>query len=288
MKSPNKSHLVQKAKQLLLKRMLSDSSDRLSPSGTPADPVDFALWSIERHAEAKATRMIISGKTKKLLPEIDQLNGHLRELEISHTEISDLSPLGGLPSLESLKINATKVADWSVLSSLTSLRRLALSFCGSSDLPSLSACEDLRQLSISTDQLIDDTLSGSLPAPPRLETLGLYGRAVNSLSGLEGCRDLRSLHCIRTTIGSLEPLRGMAQLKQVYVPGSNVSDLSVLATLPCFLGEHPDIKLDIRDTLAVERYPELARTLRGTALHQYEYGQHKTAIKAVRAVTRSA
>ncbi|MDX8347977.1 hypothetical protein SLH49_08260 [Cognatiyoonia sp. IB215446] len=483
MKKPNKSGLVQKAKQELLKRMLSSSSDRLSPNGTPANPVDFALWSIGRHAEAKATRMIISGKTKKLLPEIGQLDGHLRELEISHTDISDLSPLGELPSLERLKINATEVADWSALSSLKSLRRLELSFCGHmlvdvpnlpeltetkilnthgkitlgslpklekaefqvledlaevtkqselaelsfqkignrtvdafasltnlrrlsgrlhgvvdlrplasqnslislsltapevsdiapiselrrletlelnslkvsdarsisglsklcslvlrfaapladlsflsdmkelsrlvlcpaansdlhpvtelpnleefvlagisphTDLSPLTDCGALRRLSVSTNDKVDGALSVPMPAPPRLETLSLYGRAIDSLSGLEKCRELQSLYCVRTTIGSLEPLKGMTHLKQVHVPGSNVSDLTVLATLPYFVTENPDIKLAIQDTPAVEQYPELAKTLGGGPLHQHEYGQHETAIKAVRAVTRGS
>lgn len=483
MKKLNLSSLVCRAKQQLRKRMLPGSSDRLSSNGAPADPVDFALWSIERHADANANKMVISGRNKKLLPEIGLLDGNLRELEISHTDISDLSPLVGLPNLESLKVNATAVADWSALSSLKKLRRLELNYTGNkpvevpnlpelieievsnthgkitlgdlsklerakfqvlrdlaevtkqpkltelafqkignrtvdalvssenlrqlearlhgavdlrplaslnrltslsliapdvsdirpisallgletlelsgfkvsdahalaglsqlrslilrfetpladlsflsemkelsrlflspavdsdlrpvtelpnlhdlgleaisphTDLTPLTMCEELRRLSVSTAAKADGTFSGGLPAPSRLELLSLSGRAVDSLSGLEKCRELQVLHCIRTTIGSLEPLKNMPQLKQVHVAGSNVSDLSVLATLPHFVDENPDIKLNIQDTPAVERYPELVKTLGGSALHQYEYGHHEAAIRAVRAATRGS
>mmetsp|Transcript_12175 Transcript_12175/g.15922 ORF Transcript_12175/g.15922 Transcript_12175/m.15922 type:complete len:491 (+) Transcript_12175:199-1671(+) len=483
MKTPAKTDLGRKARQELLKRLrtLSSSSDRQSPDLTSVDPVDFALQSIGRHAEAKASKMVISGKGKKLLPEIGQLDEHLRELEVSHTDIEDLSPLSGLPSLKSLKVNATKVSDWSVLSSLKCLRRLELRYsvpmrvdvpdlpelteltilnthgkitlgdlpklkqaefqvledlaqvtkqfelvelkfqkignqnldalaslpnlqrlegrlhgavdlrqlasqdsltslrltapdiadvtpisallgletlrldgvkvsgahalaglselrslslrfaeplsdlsflskmkelsrltlCPAAncdlrplmelpnldyvdlvhispniDLSPLSGCDELCSLSVSTDEKVDGRLSGGVPAPPRLKTLSLYGRAISGLDGLEKCRDLQSIHCVRTSVDSLEPLKGIQQLTQIHVSGSNVSDLSVLATLPNFVAENTDIKLGIHDTPAAEQYPELAKTLGGTPLHQYEYGEHAAAVEAVRAVIR--
>ena len=143
MKKDTKSVLVRKAKQQLLKRLLSGSSKHRSSNGSPADPVEFAFWSIGRHAEAKATRMVISGKTKRLLPEVGQLDSHLRELEISHADISDLSPLVGLPSLENLKVNATNVTDWSPLGSMKNLKRLDIGYSGKAhvhvpDLPELT------------------------------------------------------------------------------------------------------------------------------------------------------
>ena len=482
-KIPTKTDLVRKAREELHKRLRSpsSSSDRKSPNGTPANPEDFALWSIERHAEAKASKMVISGKGKKLLPEIGQLDDHLRELEVSHTDIEDLSSLSELPSLKSLKINATKVSDWSVLSSLKCLRRLELCYSGpmrvdvpdlpelteltilnthgiitlgdlpkleraefqvledlaqvtkqfelvelkfqkignrnldalaslpnlqrlearlhgavdlrplashnsltslrliapditdvtpisallgletlslddfkvsdahaladlsklrsltlrfaeplsdlaflsemkelsrltlrpaansdlrplmelpnlehvglvrispTTDLSPLTGCDELCSLSVSTDEKVGGALSGGVPGPPRLKTLLLYGHAISSLDGLENCRDLQSIHCIRTSVDSLEPLKGIQKLTQIHVSGSKVSDLSVLATLPNFVAENTDIKLGILDTPAAERYPELVKTLGGTALHQHEYGQHEAAVEAVRAVTR--
>lgn len=483
MKNSNKSGLLQQAKQKLLKRMLTPqrSSDRFSPNGTPADPAEFALWSIGRHAEAEAAKIVISGRDTKLLPEIGQLDSHLRELEISDTEISDFSPLTRLPSLETLKVNATKIVDWSWLSSLKNLRKLELHSNGTSpvnvpDLPELvdikifntrgkitlgylpklekaefqvledlaevtkqpklvdlafqkignrsldslrnaanlrllrarldgaidlhplaslsslielkltapevtdisgisqlvsletlelndlnlsdagslkdltqmraltlrlatplsdlsflsdmsqlsglvlrpavdadlrhltglpnlqdvglveispqtilsplTQCKELRRLKLSTDENANGPFSGLLPAPANLESLLLSGQVIESLNGLEKCRDLQDLRCSRTSIGSLEPLNGMTQLRQIFVSESKVSDLSVLGTLPCFLAEHPDIKLAIQDTPAVEQYPELAKMFGGSPLHQYEYGQHETAVNAVRAVTR--
>ncbi|MEP5762122.1 MAG: hypothetical protein ABJ327_22990 [Litoreibacter sp.] len=484
MKKTDKIDLLQRAKEELLKRMRTpqSSSDRLFPNGTPSDPVEFALWSIGRHAEAEAARMVISGKGKKLLPEIGQLSDHLRELEIAHTEISDLSPLVGLPNLESLKINATEIVDWSALCSLKKLRRLELNYSGKmrvdvpdlpelievkvlnthgnitlGDLPKLekaefqvlgdlaevgrqpklvelafqkignlsldaltrvanlrqlsarlhgtmdlqslarhtslttlkltgpevtdisaiskllsletlelndfkvsnasllehltkmrslalrftdpltdlsflsdmkdlerlvacpsadcdlhpliklpnlhevalvglsprtelsplTLCKGLRRLNVSTDENANGPLSGHLPAPPNLETLRLSGRAINSLNGLENCRELQLLHCNRTTVDCLQPLEGMAQLKQLHVSDSNVSDLSVLATLPCFRAEERGIKLSLRDTPAVERYPELGKTASSEgSLAGYEYGEHETAVNAVRAVMR--
>ncbi|WP_166416114.1 leucine-rich repeat domain-containing protein [Cochlodiniinecator piscidefendens] len=483
MKKTNKSDLLQKAKEALLKRMRPSriSSDRLSRNGTPSDPGEFALWSIGRHAEAEAARMVISGKAGRLLQEIGQLDGHLRELEIAHTEISDLSPLVGLSNLESLKVTATEIVDWSVLSSLKNLRRLELNYSGTkhvvvpdmselvevkilnthgritlgnlpklekaefqvledlaevgkqpklvdlafqkianrslnaltgvanlrqlsarlhgamdlhslarhtslavleltgpevtdissiselasletlelndfnvsnahslkeltklrslalrfteqladlsflsdmrdlerlvlcpsadsdlspltklpnlqhvalvgisprTNLSPLTLCKGLRRLSVSSDKNANGPLLGLLPAPPNLERLSLSGHAIDSLNGLERCRELQSLHCFQTTIDSLEPLKGMPQLRQVHVSRSNVSDLSVLATLPYFLAEEQGIKLSLRDTPAVKQYPELEKTVSSEgSLAGYEYDEHETAVNAVRAVT---
>lgn len=483
MKKLNHNEILQKAKQELRKKMRvrASYSRQSAPNGAPADPVDYALWSIGRHAKTKATRMIISGKSKKLLPEINQLDDHLRELEISHTEISDLSTLVMLPSLENLKISATKIVDWSVLASLKKLQRLEISFCGDAcvsvpdlpelvelkvlntrgdislgDLPKLekaefqvlgdlaevskqpelaelkfekignqslealaelvnlrqlnarlhgeidlqplasqtglknlrlvapdvtnieaisvlssletlelfdlsvtdasalkgltklrslslhfktqladcsflsemknlsrlgfsptadadlhpltelpnlqkiglfqispktklsplTECKELQQLSIAIGEKNDGPLAGPLPSPPRLKTLSLSGRAVDSLAGLELCRDLQYLHCNRTSVDSLEPLRGLPKLAQIHVPGSNVSDLSVIGSMPYFRAEHSSIVLGVEDTPAIKRYPKIEQSLGGNALERHEYGQHRVAIEVVRETAR--
>lgn len=481
-KTTLESSLV-KAKEELLRRLSSTSrhasTNKLSPNGTPADPVEFHLWSIKCHADAHADKMNISGKSHVLLPNIGQLDSHLRELNISHTDISNISALSRLPSLKKLTILASPISDFSVLSSLRNLEELELAFCGDApikiphlpklrslkvtnthgdivlgdlgkleqaefqvlrnlsevahqpqlkelrfqkienptlepllaatnlrkldvrlhgdmdlsplaalknldrlrlaapdisdisalsgltkltvleiddaqvsdanclssltnlvslnlkfcaplnglsflskmkdlsdlafcpsntsdlnilatlprlkdlrlaviapdvDLSQLSSCSALQNLFISTDKSVLESAFQSLPSPPQLKQLNLYWVGLETLDGLEECHNLQKLYCNLTSIGSLQPLEGMKYLTQLGLAGSNVSDLSVLATLPRFLAEDPDISLSLQNTPAVKRYPELADTVAMEAGHDGLAAQHQTALKAVRAV----
>lgn len=457
------------------------SKIKLSPNGTPADPAEFHLWSIKRHANSNSSDMLISGKPSVLLPEIGQLDHHLRTLTISHTEITDISPLSELPSLNKLKILASPVSDWSPLDSLKSLEELelyvgseesiivpylpklrslkifsangdialghlpnleiaefqvlndlseitnqpqlkelhfkkianptleplesaknlrtlniqshdivdlshlaalpnierlrilmpavtnisplgklnrlieleilgvkathveplrnlekltklqllfqaplddlsflsgtknlsSLSICPSSkadlsvltELPKLkdlglpqidpnvciaplTACLALQKLSIFTDKNQVTHDPRPLPAPPRLVSLNLSWNGLESLKGLEGCCDLQRLYCSRTNIDCLKPLEGMKNLVELSLGGSNVSDLSILITLPRFLAEDPEVKLAIKNTPAVEKYPELAATADMESGRDGDVYKHKTALNAIRLLQR--
>lgn len=476
-------NLVQKAKATLLRR-LATSSQRaadasLLPNGTPSDPNEFHSWSIKRHAEGQATGMNISGKIQTLLPEIAELDDHLRSLKISHAEISDISALRGLPSLEKLEIHATPISDFSPLASLTNLKELKLNYCAKTpvvvpnlpqlqkleitnthgdivlgDLPkleeakfqvlndlsevtrqpqlkvlsfqriansalepflaasnlrklnirlhgamdlsplaslssleqlyliapevsdiapigkltalkeleihgafvcnasslqsltnlaalrlgfksplddvsfvsgmkklcqlslcpslkadlkplaelphlielgligidpnrsltSVTSCTALQRLFISTDKSVATRAIQRLPAPPHLVALTLSWDGLFGLDGLQGCHDLEKLYCRNANIENLAPLIGMKNLVHLDLTQTPISDLSVLATLPRFVAKDPSLQLSLKNTPALDRYPELVDTVAHEATRHAAHYRHKTALTAVRLV----
>ena len=81
----------------------------------------------------------------------------------------------------------------------------------------------------------DDDL-GSLASLTGLKRLGFSGERVTNkgLARLSGLRQLESLHLTRTSITTLEPLRGFARLKELDVTGSPIDDdgLRALESIP--------------------------------------------------------
>ncbi|MBI1358258.1 MAG: hypothetical protein GC160_28315 [Acidobacteria bacterium] len=106
-------------------------------------------------------------------------------LDLSGTEVTDLSPLQGLSSLASLDLSVTEVTDLSPLQGLSSLTSLSLS---STEVTDLSPLQGLSSLT----------------------SLKLWGTGVTDLSPLQGLSSLTSLSLLGTEVTDRE----IEQLKQ--------------------------------------------------------------------------
>lgn len=87
----------------------------------------------------------------------------------------DLSPLGGLRSLEELRIQRTPISDVSVLGSLRNLRRLYLGYTKVDDVHPLSNLTRLTHLSLNNTDVVDIRPLRKLR---KLETLSLHNTLV--------------------------------------------------------------------------------------------------------------
>jgi Leucine Rich repeats (2 copies) len=76
-------------------------------------------------------------------------------LNLSRTQVSDLSSLSSLTQLQYLNLSGTQISDLSSLSSLTQLQYLNLSGTQISDLSSLSSLTQLQYLNLSETQISD-------------------------------------------------------------------------------------------------------------------------------------
>jgi len=115
---------------------------------------------------------------------IEWLSGYLMhwtELNLSHTQVSDLSPLKSLTNLEWLRLSYTEVSDLTPLKGLSNLQLLDLDETQVMDLT------PLRELS-------------------SLETLNLDETQVMDLTPLKGLTSLQSLWLDYTQIIDLNPL----------------------------------------------------------------------------------
>lgn len=247
-KTPTES-LLQKAKTALTRWMFSSSRQRpgrgLSANGTPADPAEFHRWSVKRHADSCAKKMNISGKSSVLLPDISQLNSHLRELSISHTEISDITVLSGLPNLEKLKILASPILDFSVLASLKNLKELDISYSGDAPIriPSLPELVSLKVYNTHGDIRLGDFPKlqrakfqvlrnlAEVCRQPRLEALLFQKIEDPTLDALGSARSLKKLD-IRIHIPlDLNPISALSKLEQLRLIAPVAVDISPLAQL---------------------------------------------------------
>ena len=128
---------------------------------------------------------------------------NLKVLDISETEVSDISVLSNMPELEELYIYNTKVSDISVLRNLKKLKIVEVSFTEIND---ISALSDM----------------------PELEELYLSGTKINDISVLGNATQMRALAINGTEVSDISVLSNMPMLEELYIGGINVSEISVL------------------------------------------------------------
>lgn len=101
---------------------------------------------------------------------------NLKELDLTGTEVEDISPLSKLTKIETLDLSLNySLKDIRPLSELTSLKTLFLSFTSVSDISSLSRLKNLKYLDLSNTRYIKDI--APLSELKELEFLSLRGRA---------------------------------------------------------------------------------------------------------------
>jgi Leucine-rich repeat (LRR) protein len=186
------------------------------------------LW----HADAKPSscaEAVAIGSLPSGLP------SELEVLAVLHaSQLDDLRPLEGLPSLRHLDItNAPNLSDLSGLAGLTGLTSLNLSWCKQvSDLSVLPALTALNSLSLSSCYEVSDL--SALTGLEALNSLNLqFCGQVSNLSPLAGLTALTSLdleQCGRVSdLSALAGLTALTSLNLQYC--GQVSDLSPLAGL---------------------------------------------------------
>ena len=100
---------------------------------------------------------------------------HLEELNITRTGVSDLAPLAQLPNLNWLTMHVTPVSDFTPLAQVLSLEVLLSSYTQVSDLAPLAALPHLYMLEISGNPVHDLTPLAGLTQLSRLSIEGHAG-----------------------------------------------------------------------------------------------------------------
>ena len=171
-----------------------------------------------------------------------------RELDLSHTPISDLSPIVNLTTLQSLNLMNTIISDISPLANLTELHSLNLLGTPDSDLAPVMTLRNLRSLELGNVEdleldllanlrkLQSLVLEGSstvnlspLAKLPALKSLVLIGELVSTLASLSGCKYLHSLG-LWFSIPDLSPLADLTKLHSLAL-GHGSPDLTPIASL---------------------------------------------------------
>ncbi|MDX2067494.1 MAG: COR domain-containing protein [Haliscomenobacter sp.] len=131
---------------------------------------------------------------------------NLNSLDVSNTQVTDLSPLANLQNLTSLSVSNTQVTDLSPLANLQNLNTLYVYNNQISDLSPLANLQKLTSLSV-------------------------YNTPLSDLSPLANLQNLTSLYISNAQVSDLSPLANLQKLTTLYVSNTPLSDLSPLANL---------------------------------------------------------
>jgi Leucine-rich repeat (LRR) protein len=187
------------------------------------------LWRKTKEPRALEGLFVAALEGRGRLPEDAEKVLALRTtLDLSHTPVSDVSPLAGLTALEGLGLTHTQVSDVSPLAGLTHMEILDLSFAPVSDASPLAGLTALRVLNLSHTQVSDASPLAGLTA---LRVLSLSHTQVSDVSPLAGLTALRALNLSHTQVSDVSPLAGLTALLVLNLSHTQVSDVSPLAGL---------------------------------------------------------
>ncbi len=143
-------------------------------------------------------------------------------------DVSDLSPLSGVPNLSGLNLSSSQISDISPLAKLTSLWQLALDVNQISDITAISGLTRLIELELQDNQISDiSPLSGLT----NLEILILSSNQISDLSPLSGLTTLQRLHITGNNIIDVSPLANLTNLTHLSLSHNQITDVSSLTSL---------------------------------------------------------
>jgi len=149
----------------------------------------------------------------------------LKVLKASNTRIDDISALKYDIMLEELEVANTDVSDLSVLNILTNLERLDLSNTQVTALEDLTNCSDMDYLSIEGCRITDIEPLGQLE---NLNSLNISNTLVTDLYPLSHLTSLQSLKISHTPVRNLYALQDLTSLKEFYCSNTAINDLTPL------------------------------------------------------------
>lgn len=149
----------------------------------------------------------------------------LKVLKTGNTRIEDLSPLKYDILLQELNIAHTDVSNLSVLEILNNLEKLNIAYTQVDTLDDLKSCPNLTHLSAEGSKI--NTIQ-PLADLNKIVSLNISSTAVRDLTPVTHFTDLQSLKISQTPINNLNALQEMESLKEIFCSNTNISDLTPL------------------------------------------------------------
>ena len=153
-----------------------------------------------------------------------ELATNLEWLKIQGNQISDISPLEGLTKLDLLDISGNEIIDLSPLAGLKNLRHVKVSHNNISDLSPLAGLSNLGRFDSWGNPLSD------LSSLVGLEIIDICGGEPD-ISTLKGAKNLRELYLLGCQVSDVSPVAELTGLTRLGLPGNRISDISRLAEL---------------------------------------------------------
>ena len=172
----------------------------------------------------------------------------LQKLDISRNAITSLAPIAVLTELADLNAATNQISDLGNITGTAALKKLSLSGNSLTGLEKLSNHPSIEDLNVSGNQLTDIAPLATLPKLKYLDfsynqvsALPAFGQdcalisidgSRNNLSSLKNLSGLKKLNVVKveynTAINSATPLAKCPVLFQVYLYGTEVTDVDIL------------------------------------------------------------
>ena len=153
---------------------------------------------------------------------------NLKDLTVSSSTVSDVSPLSGLTQLKRLELYDLTISDVTPLTELTQLTYLTLYNCTISDVAPLAGLTQLETLSLGENNISD---VAPLAGLTQLETLSLGENNISDVAPLAGLTQLTGLSLSFNAISDVSPLADLIQLTGLGLSSNTISDVTPLAGL---------------------------------------------------------
>lgn len=173
------------------------------------------------------------------LPTSMSMLSRLKQLDLSFTDIDNISALSGLKTLTNLNLSITNVSDIRILSGLTSLTNLDLSDTEVSDISALTGLT-------------------------KLTNLNLGNTNVSNISALSGLTSLTHLILGYTNVRDISALSKLTKLTNLDLSATGVCDISALSWLTnlsvldlrySLISSIPDSLLNLELDFKLEEWP---------------------------------
>ncbi|WP_413160066.1 leucine-rich repeat domain-containing protein [Capilliphycus salinus ALCB114379] len=162
------------------------TEDSSSPSQAEGEYKSFMDWCMNREKLSPAARrtmsMILQRAGTFNCARASENLTNISQLDLSTSQISDISPLGSLTTITQLKLINNQITDLTPLQSLTNLTELNLSYNKVTDVTPLQSLENLNLLNLSYNQVKDVSPLQSLK---KLNELNLNNNQVVDISSLQ-------------------------------------------------------------------------------------------------------
>ena len=184
-------------------------------------------------------------------------------LDIARTAVADITPLRYAMKLGALNLRGTRVNDLSVLSNLEALQSLDVTGVPATDFTALTSLTQLKRLVVAhtrfssfdilqSPELLELNAAKTsvtdlspLSRLSKIESLTIDSTTFTLMTPLASLKNLKVLSLNGTAITSLEPLNGLTQLERIYCDNTSVKQEMATA----FVSKHPDVLIifDSRD-----------------------------------------
>ncbi|WP_350344282.1 leucine-rich repeat domain-containing protein [Proteinivorax tanatarense] len=225
-KVPNAKSLTLEGTNLdlsILKRYPNIKS--LTIIGCPYSEDD--LISIDKLEQLTELRILNVTVDEQQLKDISKL-GNLEVLEITKSELTDISPISELTNLKELNLNQNSISNLAPLSNLTTIKKLQMDNNYIEDISALNTMSNLEYISLSKNQIVDIT---ALKKLEKVKKINLENNEIESVQPLKTLTNLEDLNVGENKVQNVTTLGKLESLKKLNLTSNKISEITALKNL---------------------------------------------------------